>query len=68
MQPCGVWKTTGVPAGKVNEVVAGYQLDNPTSIDKIDNHDGTSMSLPPFRIVRTVAPAISLQSEVGLLT
>ena len=48
MQPCGVWKTTQVPAGKVDEVVAGYQLDNPTKIDKIDNHDGTSDVVATF--------------------
>jgi hypothetical protein len=41
MPPCGVWKLTAVPANKVDEVVAEFQLDNPTKIDKIDNHNGT---------------------------
>jgi hypothetical protein len=50
MQPCGVWKTTNIPAAKVDEVVAGYQLDNPTKIDKTDNHDGT------FDVVATFPP------------
>jgi hypothetical protein len=43
MKPCGVWKTTGIPAGKVDEVVAGYrlELDDPTKIKKTENPDGT---------------------------
>jgi hypothetical protein len=50
MKPCGVWKTTRVPAGKLEEVVAGYQLDDPSTIDKIRNSDGT------FDVVATFPP------------
>jgi len=50
MPPCGVWKQTAVPANKVDEVVAGFQLDSPTKIDKVDNHDGT------FDVVATFPP------------
>ena len=50
MPPCGVWKRKAVPADKVAEVVAAYQLDNPTKIDKIDNHNGT------FDVVATFPP------------
>jgi hypothetical protein len=50
MQPCGVWKTTQVPADKLDEVVAGYQLDNPTSVQKVANDDGT------FDVVATFPP------------
>jgi hypothetical protein len=39
--PCGVWKLTSVPADKVDEVVAGYQLQNPISVNKTANADGT---------------------------
>jgi len=38
--PCGVWKLTSVPANKVAEVVAGYQLQNAT-VNKTANADGT---------------------------
>lgn len=50
MPPCGVWKTTRVPAKDVDAVVAEYQLDNPTKVEKIDNHDGT------FDVVATFPP------------
>ncbi len=41
MPPCGVWKQPAVPADKVDAVVAGFQLDSPIKIDKVDNHNGT---------------------------
>src|SRR5437016_1664334 len=41
MAPCGVWKQTSVPADKVDEVVEGFQFDDPTKIEKVDNKDGT---------------------------
>jgi hypothetical protein len=41
MPPCGVWTQKAVPVAMVDEVVAEYKLDNPTKIDKIDNHNGT---------------------------
>ena len=50
MPPCGVWKETRVPANKVDDVVAGFQLDNPTKIDKVDNGDGT------FDVIATFPP------------
>jgi hypothetical protein len=50
MPPCGVWKTTGVPPAKLAGVVAGFGLDSPTSIDKIENPDGT------FDVVATFPP------------
>ena len=50
MKPCGVWETTRVPAGKLEQVVAGYQLDDPSKIDKIQNADGT------FDVVATFPP------------
>ena len=50
MDPCGVWRRKAVPANKVAEVVAAYELDNPTKIDKIDNHNGT------FDVVATFPP------------
>lgn len=48
--PCGVWKQTGVPAADVDNVVAEFQLDNPTSIDKVDKGDGT------FDVIATFPP------------
>jgi hypothetical protein len=50
MAPCGVWKETNVPANKVDAVVAGFQLDNPTKIDKNDNGDAT------FDVIATFPP------------
>ena len=50
MPPCGVWKLTAVPAGQVDQTVAEFQLDNPTNIQRIDNHDGT------FDVVATFPP------------
>lgn len=50
MPPCGVWKRERVPAAKVPEVIAAFQLDSPNTIDKIDNHDGT------FDVVATFPP------------
>jgi hypothetical protein len=50
MPPCGVWKQTAVPAAKVDEVVAEFELDSPTKIDKVDNHNGT------FDVVATFPP------------
>jgi len=50
MAACGVWKQTSVPTDKVDEVVAGFQLDSPTKIEKIDNKDGT------FDVVATFPP------------
>jgi hypothetical protein len=50
MQPCGVWRLNAVPADKVDQTVAEFQLDNPTNIQKIDNHNGT------FDVVATFPP------------
>jgi hypothetical protein len=50
MPPCGVWRLTAVPADQVDEVVAEFQADNPITIDRIDNHNGT------FDVVATFAP------------
>lgn len=38
--PTGVFETKDVPENKLAEVVAGYQLDNPTKIEKIKQPDG----------------------------
>jgi len=38
--PKGVFKSTDVPEGKLEQVVAGYKLDNPTNIEKIKQPDG----------------------------
>jgi len=38
--PTGIQETTDVPENKVAQVVAGYQLDNPTKIEKIKQPDG----------------------------
>jgi hypothetical protein len=50
MPPCGVWKLTAVPANKVNQVVAEFQLDEPNTIEKSENPDGT------FDVVATFPP------------
>lgn len=41
MAAYGVWKQTAVPADKVDDVVAGFQLDKPVRVDTVDNGDGT---------------------------
>jgi hypothetical protein len=42
MPPCGVWRETKVPADKVDEVIAAFNLEDPNpTIKTIDNHDGT---------------------------
>lgn len=38
--PRGVFKTTDVPDEELDNVVAGYQLNKPTSIEKIKQPDG----------------------------
>jgi hypothetical protein len=50
MPPCGVWTRKRVPADKVAEVVAAYNLDEPKKVEKIDNHNGT------FDVVATFTP------------
>lgn len=50
MPPCGVWKETKVPASKVDGVVAGFNLDSPTKVEKTQNTDGT------FDVVATFPP------------
>jgi len=41
MPPCGVWTIKAVPTASLDEVVAEFEADNPTKVDKIDNHNGT---------------------------
>ncbi len=38
--PSGEEKTTDVPDEKLDQVVAGYNLDNPTNIQKVKQPDG----------------------------
>lgn len=38
--PKGEFKTTDVSEEKLKQVVAGYQLDSPTKIDKIKQPNG----------------------------
>jgi hypothetical protein len=38
--PSGVQKTTDIPESEVENVVAGFRLDNPTKIEKIRQPDG----------------------------
>ncbi len=38
--PTGIQETTDVPENKVDQVVAGYQLDNPIKIEKIKQPNG----------------------------
>ncbi len=48
--PCGVWKTTDVPKNRVDLVVAGYNLDAPTSVTKTEQADGNwtvTATFPP---------------------
>jgi hypothetical protein len=48
--PCGVWKTTDIPADRVDAVVAGYQLDGPVSVTKAKQADGkwtVTATFPP---------------------
>lgn len=48
--PCGVWKTTDIPEDKVNEVIVGYQLDDPKSVVPIQQADGkwtVTATFPP---------------------
>lgn len=41
MPPTGIHASKRVRAEDVERVKAGYQLDNPTKIETIDNKDGT---------------------------
>lgn len=41
MPPCGVFTVSKVPAPKVDQVVADFQLDDPIKIDTVENKDGT---------------------------
>ena len=38
--PTGIYKTTDIPENKVEDVVAGYKLDNPQKIEKIQQDNG----------------------------
>lgn len=38
--PTGVYKTTEIPPDKVDDVVAGYKLDNPEKMEKVEQADG----------------------------
>jgi len=38
--PSGVFRITDIPEAKVAEVVALYQLDNPTKIEKVAQGNG----------------------------
>ncbi len=38
--PSGEEKTTDVPDEKLDQVVAGYKLDNPTKVEKVKQPDG----------------------------
>jgi len=50
MPPCGVFTESNVPAAKVDQVIADFQLDSPIKIDKVDNGDGT------FEVTATFPP------------
>ena len=41
MPPCGVWTEKAVPANKVAEVVAAFNADGATGIQKKPNPDGS---------------------------
>jgi len=38
--PTGVQETTDIPNDKVDQVIAGFKLDNPIKIEKIKQPDG----------------------------
>lgn len=40
-QPCGTFVTDNVPADKVGQVIADYDLDGPKSVTKTKNTNGT---------------------------
>lgn len=39
--PCGVFKTTGIPDDQLGAVLAAFRLDNPKSLEKAKQADGT---------------------------
>lgn len=39
--PCGVFKITGIPEDQVGMVLAQFKLDNPKSLEKSKQTDGT---------------------------
>ena len=38
--PTGVYKTTDIPPDKVDDVVAGYNLDDPQKVKKVKQGNG----------------------------
>ncbi len=38
--PSGVWKITDIPADKVDEVVANFQLQSPDNVEKTEQPNG----------------------------
>ncbi len=46
--PKGVYKTTDIPEDKLDQVVAGYQLDNPAKIEKVKQPDGNWTVIATF--------------------
>jgi len=39
--PCGTYIVDKIPDANVGEVMAGFRLDSPTSLNKTKNADGT---------------------------
>lgn len=46
--PKGVYKTTDVSEDKLDQVVAGYNLDNPIKIEKVKQSDGNWTVIATF--------------------